>query len=72
MALDLLFKKKSDRDWAMPSTERSRQLTTVPTVAVAPTPTIVTETDVKSLLAPGGFSVRPRGRGALVTKKFEF
>ena len=40
--------------------------------AVAPTPAAVTEADVKSLLAPGGFTVRPRGRGALVTKKFAF
>ena len=72
MAFDLLFKKKSDRDWAMPASERSRQLTTVPTLAVPPTPTAVTETDVKNLLAPGGFTVRPRGRGALVTKKFAF
>ena len=67
MAFDLLFRKKSSRDWA-----RSAQLTTLPTVSIAPNPTVVTPADVKSLLAPGGFTVRPRGRGALVTKKFTF
>jgi hypothetical protein len=67
MAFDLLFKRKSDRDWG-----RSSQLVTVPTVAVPPSPTIVTEADVKSLANPGGFTVRPRGRGAVVTKKVTF
>jgi hypothetical protein len=67
MAFDLLFKRKSDRDWG-----RSSQLTTVPTVAVPPTPTAVTKEDVKSLANPGGFTVRPRGRGAVVTKKVTF
>ena len=67
MAFDLLFRRKSDRDWG-----RSTQLTTVPSVSVAPNPTAVSPTDVKNLLTPGGFTVRPRGRGALVTKKFAF
>ena len=67
MAFDLLFRRKSDRDWG-----RSTQLTTVPSVSVAPNPTAVSPEDVKSLLAPGGFTVRPRGRGALVTKKVTF
>jgi hypothetical protein len=67
MAFDLLFKRKSDRDWG-----RSSQLTTAPTAAVAPSPTAVTEADVKSLITPGGFTIRPRGRGAVVTKKVTF
>jgi hypothetical protein len=71
MAFDLLFKKKSGRDWSMPEA-RARQLTTVPPVAVPPTPTAITEADVKSLANPGGFTVRPKGRGTVVTKKFLF
>ena len=67
MAFDLLFKRKSNRDWS-----RSSQLTTVPSAAVAPNPTAVTEADVKNLASPGGFSIRPRGKGAVVSKKFSF
>jgi hypothetical protein len=71
VAFDLLFKKKSDRDWSMPET-RARQLTTVPSVAVPPTPVAITEADVMNLTNPGGFTVRPKGRGAVVSKKFLF
>ena len=69
MAFDLLFRKRSPRDWSLP--DRIFPAAPAPR-SPAPTPTVVDDALEKVARNNPGLSVKQRGRGAVVTKKFAF
>ena len=72
MAFDLLSKKKNTRDWAMPDRIFPAGAPAAESREPAPTPTVVDEAIELAARNNPGLSVKQRGRGAVVTKKFLF
>ena len=67
MALDLLFRKKNNRDWS-----RSSTLTSLPPAALAPTPTVIDDALERARSLNPGLAFKRSGRGGVVSKTVKF